>query len=194
MFLNRENDEVSTNLNEEEKRRQRIIVYKKSIIFLLLLWISCIVYATFYDNSDTVAPPSNIIDFEIDNGAEEGGLVPPDTLAIQEALNKKIEESMINISMNLNPVFEDGQSEGNLMIINDKSNNFIQVIEIYTEDTNELIYRSGGIPVGSKIENATLDVDLEKGDYDAVAYFIAVRDTGEYVGKAGAKIKILVLN
>ena len=61
---------------------------------------------------------------------------------------------MINISMNTSPVFEDGTSEGNLMIVNDTSNLYPQIVEISLNDTGETIYKSGGIPVGSKIERA----------------------------------------
>lgn len=110
-------------------------------------------------------------------------------------LNKKVDESMINISMNLNPIFKDGKSDGLLMIVNEEINNYPQVIEIFRQDTNQLIYKSKGIPVGSLIESAKLDINLAKGDYDCIAYFNAINEnTGDIIGKAGAKIKISILN
>ena len=133
-----------------------------------------------------------IWDVTIDENA--GEITETDYAAIQEELNKKVAETSINISMNTNPVFNDGQSEGNLMITNEEINRFMQVIEIYRDDTNKLIYKSNAIPVGTRIENDTLDVDLPAGEYECTAYFNAIRDTGEYVGKAAAKITISVLN
>ncbi len=59
---------------------------------------------------------------------------------------------MINISMNTTPIFSDGTTEGNLMIVNEGVNNYPQVVEIIRNDTQEKIYKSGAIPVGSKIE------------------------------------------
>lgn len=55
--------------------------------------------------------------------------------------------------------------------------------------------RSGGIPVGSKVENAALSVDLPAGTYDCVAYFNnADPETGAILGTAGAEITITVEN
>jgi len=101
---------------------------------------------------------------------------------------------MINISMNTTPVFSDGISAGNLMIVNEGINNYPQVVAIIRNDTNETIYQSNAIPVGSKIERAELDVDLAAGTYDCTALFYNVApDTGEYLGCAGAVITITVL-
>lgn len=102
---------------------------------------------------------------------------------------------MINISMNMTPTFKNGKSEGNLSIVNEDINNYMQVVEIYLKDNNKLIYTSGGIPVGNKIETARLDVNLPKGIYESIAYFNAVDEkTGNIIGKAGAEIKITILN
>ena len=101
---------------------------------------------------------------------------------------------MINISMNTSPNFHAGTSEGNLMIVNDGVNRYPQVVEITCNDTNELIYKSGAIPVGSKIEHAKLSVDLPAGTYDCTAMFYNVDpNTGSYLGCAGAIISITVL-
>ena len=95
--------------------------------------------------------------------------------------------------MNLNPVFKDGSSEGNLLIMNEEINRHPQVVEIYRKDTEELIYKSGAIPVGSRVETGKLLVDLDAGEYPCVAYFNSVdENTGELLGKAGAEITIIV--
>lgn len=139
---------------------------------------------------DAVDQPTGI---QWDQNAEEGGLTYRSEEEIQEELNQKVEEGMINISMNTAPVFDTGTSEGNLLIVNSERNNYPQVVYIIRSDTQEEIYRSGAIPVGSKIENAALSVDLDPGTYDCVAYFNNVNvETGEFLGTAGAEIKITV--
>lgn len=128
-----------------------------------------------------------------DVNAEEGGLTQKSEEEIQEELNKKVEEGMINISMNTAPIFETGTSKGNLLIVNSERNNHPQVVYIVLKDTGEEIYRSGAIAVGSKIEQAALDVDLDPGIYNCVAYFNNVNvETGEVLGTAGAEIQITV--
>lgn len=128
-----------------------------------------------------------------DDGAVVGGWDEADKDAIIAGLNEKVEEGMINISMNTSPVFKDGTSEGNLMIVNEGINNYPQIVEITRNDTGELIYKSGGIPVGSKIENAKLSVDLPAGTYECTAMFHSVDPaTGASLGCAGAIITITV--
>ena len=90
---------------------------------------------------------------------------------IAERLNQKVEEGMINISMNTAPYFENGTAEGNLMLVNESINNYPQKVQIVRNDTGEQIYESGAIAVGSKIERAKLDVVLPAGTYECTAYF-----------------------
>ena len=129
-----------------------------------------------------------------DTGAVVGGWDEADTDKIIENLNEKVEEGMINISMNTSPSFANGISAGNLMIVNESINRYPQVVEITRNDTNEVVYKSGAIPVGSKIETAKLSVDLDAGTYECTAMFYNVDpNTGAYLGCAGAIISITVL-
>ena len=140
------------------------------------------------------APANDPGGIEFDPSATEGGWDEADTDEIIAGLNEKVEEGMINISMNTSPVFADGTSEGSLMIVNEAVNNYPQVVEISRDDTGELIYKSGAIPVGSKIEAAKLSVDLDPGTYKCTALFYNVDpDTGDYLGCAGAVVTVTVL-
>lgn len=152
------------------------------VVVILLLLRSC------------GAPANDPGGIEFDPSATEGGWDEADMDAIRDSLNEKVEEGMINISMNTSPVFADGTSAGSLMIVNEEVNNYPQVVEISRDDTGELIYRSGAIPVGSKIEAAKLSVDLDPGTYKCTALFYNVDpDTGDYLGCAGAVVTVTVL-
>lgn len=152
------------------------------VIVILLLLRSC------------GAPVDDHSGIEFDPSATEGGWDEADTDEIIAGLNEKVEEGMINISMNTSPVFADGTSAGSLMIVNEEVNNYPQVVEISRDDTGELIYKSGAIPVGSKIESAKLSVDLDPGTYKCTALFYNVDpDTGDYLGCAGAVVTVTVL-
>lgn len=152
------------------------------VIVILLLLRSC------------GAPADDPGGIEFDPSATEGGWDEADMDAIRDSLNEKVEEGMINISMNTSPVFADGTSAGSLMIVNEEVNNYPQVVEISRDDTGELIYKSGAIPVGSKIESAKLSVDLDPGTYKCTALFYNVDpDTGDYLGCAGAVVTVTVL-
>ena len=183
----------------DETQRDYIEV-KSRFIFIILLLILMIILCLFLRSCGTdspVTPSINkpIFDLTPDKDAQTGALEGKTTEELQEELNRKVAEGMMNISMNLNPVFADGESAGNLLIMNESINRYPQIIEIYKKDTNELVYKSGLIPVGSRVDTGKLLVDLDAGEYSCVAYFNAVdSETGELKGKAGAEIIITVKN
>ena len=128
-----------------------------------------------------------------DSSAVEGGWDQMTPEEIEAALNNKVAEGMINISANTAPIFEDGSSEGNLMLVNESINNYPQKLQIVRNDTGEQIYESGAIAIGSKIERARLDVDLPAGTYECTAYFSNLDpETGDMIGTAGAIITITI--
>ena len=128
-----------------------------------------------------------------DSAAVEGGWDNLSPEEIAEKLNEKVAEGMINISMNTAPYFENGASEGNVMIVNESINNYPQKVQIVRNDTGEQIYESGAIAVGSKIERAKLDVVLPAGTYECTAYFHNLDpETGDIIGTAGAIITITI--
>ena len=130
-----------------------------------------------------------------DSSAVEGGWDNLSPEEIAEKLNEKVAEGMINISMNTAPYFENGKAEGNVMIVNESINNYPQQVEFIRNDTQEVIYQSKAIPVGSKIERAALDVELPAGTYECTAMFHNLDPvSGEVIGTAGAIITITVKN
>lgn len=130
-----------------------------------------------------------------DSAAVEGGWDNLSPEEIAEKLNEKVAEGMINISMNTAPYFESGTAEGNVMIVNEAINNYPQKVEFIRNDTQEVIYASNAIPIGSKIERAKLNVELPAGTYECTAMFHNLDpDSGNILGTAGAIINITIKN
>ena len=128
-----------------------------------------------------------------DSSAVEGGWDNLSPEEIAEKLNEKVAEGMINISMNTAPYFENGKAEGNVMIVNESINNYPQQVEFIRNDTQEVIYQSKAIPVGSKIERSALDVELSAGTYECTAMFHNLDpESGAIIGTAGAIITITI--
>ena len=177
-----------------ETRSKDITVY--AVIFLVLLVGASIFLAVrlLHKPADAALADSKsgII---YDSSAVEGGWDNLSPEEIAEKLNEKVAEGMINISANTAPIFEDGASEGNLMLVNESINNYPQKVQIVRNDTGEQIYESGAIAVGSKIERAKLDVVLPAGTYECTAYFHNLDpETGDIIGTAGAIITITIKN
>ena len=175
-----------------ETRSKDITVY--AVIFLVLLVGAGIFLAVrLLHKPADAALASSKSGIVYDSSAVEGGWDNLSPEEIEARLNEKVAEGMINISANTAPIFEDGASEGNLMLVNESINNYPQKVQIVRNDTGEEIYKSGAIAVGSKIERATLDVTLPAGTYECTAYFHNLDpESGAIIGTAGAIITITI--
>ena len=183
---------MSKKYSDQENKKS----HYHTVILIGVLLIIAILLAVFRScestpNSDkTEATAPGIV---YDDGAVQGGWDEANTDKIIASLKEKVEEGMINISMNTSPNFKSGTSSGTLMIVNESINRYPQVIEITRNDTGEIIYKSDAIPVGSKIESDTLDTALPAGTYECTATFHNVDpETGVSLGCAGAIIHITV--
>lgn len=130
--------------------------------------------------------------------AQLGQLDGKSEAEIQEELNRVVEEGTMAISINVNPVFSDGASEGTLEIENVPSNKYAQVVSITLDDSGKEIYNSGLIQSNYHIQTDKLSEALAAGTYDCTATFTAY-DTSDSenpieVGSAAAKITISVLS
>ncbi len=167
-------------------------IQKKWKAWILPVCIVCAVLALaiFFFTRQRLGNP-----LELENNATMGILPGIDPAQRQAELQQLLDESMISFSINTSPVFETGGSEGNLMLENPANNAKLLVVEIYINDTQELIYESKALPAGSYIENVRLDKLLEPGSYEATAYFKAYRESDHsYIGQAGADITLSVLS
>ena len=198
-----------TKKDDDDKRNSKMAIYvilAVIIIILLLLLRSCACSNGDLQNeinptgdgtgsvpTDVTTTPSGGIIW--DDGAQDMEYTTRDPEQIQEELNKKLEASMMTISMSSYVVYEDGTSQGLINFINVVENNYPQRVEFIRNDTGECIYKSGAVAVGQGIQYNTLDVDLDAGTYECTVYFYALDpNTGDTVGSAGAVIDILVKN
>ena len=162
------------------------------ILLCAALVLAGVFLMTGQESADAPASSPGLI---YDDAAIEGGWESLSREEIEESLNQQVKEGYINISMNASPVFENGQAEGNLMIVNETVNRYPQQVVITRNDTGQTIYTSAAIPVGSKIAADTLDVELEAGTYECTAMFHSLDpDTGAVLGSAGANITITIQN
>lgn len=184
-------------LNKEIKHN-RIVAILHTLNMLLLIMI--IIILLFYkcdccvggQNPDTPIGPT-VFNPNYDQDIEWGERETVPIEEIKDELNKKVEQGMMNISMNTNPVFANGKAKGNLLIVNETINKYPQVVQIYRDDTGELIYESGAIPVGARIDESKLSVNLDAGVYNCTAHFNQIDENGTLLGKACAKIIVYVL-
>ena len=180
-------------MHEQKNTRAKTLVIAGVIAVTLALAVG--IYAAVLHGRNKGQTPAAQQGIEYDDSAVEGGWESLSPAEIEARLNEKVAEGMINISCNTSPYFEDGRSEGNVMIVNEPVNRYPQRVEFIRSDTGETVYASKAIPVGSKIERAALDVALPAGQYTCTALFHNLDPvSGAVIGTAGAIITITVKN
>lgn len=112
---------------------------------------------------------------------------------IMSDLSEKVDEGMFECKMTTTWTFEDASSASpNSYVANVESNRNAIYFDVYEEGTDELLYSSPILPVGSEIRDIKLDKELPVGDYDAVVMYTLVDEDYEEVSTAGFRIKITI--
>ncbi len=174
-----------------ETRSKDITVY--AIIFLVLLVGAGIFLAVrLLHKPADAALASSKSGIVYDSSAVEGGWDNLSPEEIEARLNEKVAEGMINISANTAPIFEDGSSEGNLMLVNESINNYPQKVQIVRNDTGNRFMNPARLPLAVR-SSAQARCRAPAGTYECTAYFHNLDpETGEIIGTAGAIINITI--
>lgn len=114
---------------------------------------------------------------------------------IMSELSDKVEEGMFECRMSTTWTFEDAASASpNSYVANVENNQHAIYFDVYEEQTEELLYSSPILPVGSEIRGIKLEKELSAGDYDAVVMYTLVNEAYEEVSTVGFRITISVKN
>ena len=145
------------------KKSLIVVIAVASIIICALVGV--IAYLLTQSNNspaadNTVVIPDNII-------------TPDNVDEVIEKMEEKAENPVpvgyYEVSMNTHWVFPDGASTStNAYVENSTSNQNTVYFTVALKGSDEEIYRSPYMMVGSHLDEIQLDVALEKGDYDAV--------------------------
>lgn len=168
----------------KEKRKK-----KGWVILLILLLLAALAAGGYFTwrqlNKKEVIEPNATI-----------GIMPGKTdQEIIDELNRKVDERSIALTINPAPVAENGASDVNWMYENPQSNEKYTKLEVYRDDTGELIYETGMMVNGSYVEAAPLKVDLPAGTYACTAYVHGYRLSDQtYLGKVAAGLTLTIQN
>ena len=180
--------EENHNVEVSEKKGKVQKVITIIVVLLLAILIGMFAWMRF------ATPKSDAAKLEDTVKAKLGQLEDKSNDEIQAALDEVIQEGSLRISINENPIFPTGDSEGSLKIENHPNNHYNMRVVITMTDTGEELYNSGLMPVNSHIDADKLEKDLDAGEYDATATFTAYDvESDAEVGQAIAGLRISVL-
>lgn len=172
-----------------DKKKKIIITTVVILVVVLLLAVLFWKILEVSSNIGNQAPIDENPDLDV---VGEQGQLDSDTEKIEAELKKRMDESMVAVSINSRPYFETPESEGSLQIENMSINNTPVKVEIYDNNTGDKIYDTKGVlEPASYIKTAKLDVKLAEGTYDCTAYFIKIAG-GQEVGKAAVGLNLTI--
>ena len=115
---------------------------------------------------------------------------------VQEYENQEpVEDGYYMVTMNTSWDFDDGKAESyNAYVANAPENTRTVYFDVFLSDTGENIYSSPYMPVGTELQDISLDKALEAGDYQAVVTYHLVDDDYNEIDDVSAEITIHILN
>lgn len=157
MQNNEAQERISQKLNPESEKtgRKGVVILSSVIIFLIAITVLVLVL---------VKPAKDT--------ATRNAVVTPDN--VDEILadmedSQKTKAGQYEVTMNTSWEFETGDSaSSNAYVENSTTNTNDVYFNIVRSDTKEEIFVSPTIPVGSHLEDITLDSDLDAGNYPCV--------------------------
>lgn len=135
----------------------------------------------------------------------EAASSPKRNVIVNEENAEKVAEEIVNqktvapgtyrVTMNSTWNFQDGASSSdNAYVENSTANTNAVYFDLQLADSEEVIYQSPVIPVGSHLTDIKLDKDLDAGTYDCVLIYHLVDDEQNTLATLRMTVKVVVAN
>lgn len=180
-----------SNQKNAGKKRSTIAIIVIAFAILVAALIVCIVLL-MAKNEET---PLQEAEGPANSSVLDRGFVDEDNMEdIMEEMSDKVSKGMFECKMTTSWTFDDGKSESpNAYVANVENNLYTLYFDVYEETTNELLYSSPMLPIGTELKNFKLDKELAAGEYDAVVMYTMVDENLEEVSSVGFKVTISIL-
>ena len=177
-------------MDEEREKAAKVKKKKRSVLIAILIFaVLCVAGGLIW----WLNRPAD--DYLFDKQARDGLIDAHTKEDVQKILDTVVSKGMFNASINPNPVFSDGNAEGDLWIENIQANHYYTTVTIIRNDNGETIFSSKGIKPNQNIEKAKLDKALPKGEYPCTAVFrITDPETMKEIGLVNIQLTITVQN
>lgn len=175
---------------ENSGKKPIVIIIIAALVVLVAALVVCIVLLLRNQKEEPIQNSANVTNTSI----LDRGIVDNENAGeIMDEMSEKVEKGMFECKMTTAWTFDDGKSSApNAYVANVESNLYTLYFDVYEEATNELLYSSPLLPVGTEIKNFKLDKELPAGEYNAVVMYKMVDENMEEVSSVGFKVTISV--
>ena len=178
-----------SNQENPASKGSRWIIAAVIAVLVVALVVCIVLLVSRSGNAEEEQPNVDVSQKVLDRGFVDESNVDD----IMSEMSEKVEEGMFECKMTTAWTFEDGTSASpNSYVANVETNLHAIYFDVYDEQTEELLYSSPILPVGSEIRDIKLDKELSAGDYNAVVMYTLVNEAYEEVSTVGFRITISI--
>lgn len=179
----------------DEKKNNRIVIIVIAVFaVVVIVLLGVIIYLLNRDGSDggrdvgTQRKVADSVRTVIDEDSAND---------VMEQMREEVAEGMFECQMSMTWTFADGKAESKDAYVANSANNTHPIcFDVYRKDTEELLYASPVLPVGTDLTDFKLDQELPAGSYQATVMYSLLEDADsqEVISQAGFVVTINVLN
>lgn len=163
-----------------QKTSKKNTIIMVSIIVVLLAVIGVMAYLLLYKPKEEPLP--NVVTEKNKN-------------EIMEQLQKKVEDGTFEMAMTTYWTFENSSAVSTDAVVeNAASNRYSFYFTVTLKDTEEVVYTSETIPVGSQLTAIKLEKDVPAGTHPASLQYHLLNESGGEHSSVGVAITLNVLN
>lgn len=182
-----------SNQNEPAGKSRRVIIIIAFAVLLAALAVCIVLLLSKKEDSNDI-PMETRQRSEAEKALERGFVSEDSADNIMEEMANKVADGMFECEMTMSWTFEDGNSTAsNAYVANSENNLHTLYFDVYDNATEELLYSSPMMPVGTELREIKLEKELPAGDYSALVMYTLVDENYEEVSQVGFNITISIL-
>lgn len=171
---------ISGNISKSnvKKKVSPLVIIFPVIIVAVIVGILIIAFVGKESDANVVVTPDNV-----------------EEIIAQLREEERVPIGSYEVTMNTAWTFPDSKTASeDAYVSNAVTNNSTVYFDINLEGSTDVIYKSPYIPVGSSVQNITLDNDMDKGVYEAVLTYHLVDESYKETSKVSVGITITIQN
>jgi hypothetical protein len=182
--------------NDAEKKNRLTTVIIIVLAIVVVALVAVVAFLLGRGGKPTAGEESSTPRREV-TGSARMVLSEESAQSVVDEMRQEVEEGMFECNMSFEWTFEDGETESKDAYVANSTNNKHPIyFDVIIEDTNEVVYSSPVIPVGSQLTDFKLDKPLSAGSYRAICQYVLLDDEESQteISRANFIIKITVKN
>ena len=192
----------NTKRPDDGKGRKLAVIGIVAAVIIIVLLVVCIILLVTRPGNSSENFDASQSGYQVGNQPSEvssvldrGFVDDTNTNDIVTDMAEQVKEGMFHCSMTFDWTFENSNSVSpNAYVANAEDNRYTLYFDVYEKETNELLFSSPLLPVGSEFKEVKLEKALAPGDYKAIVMYTLVNEDYEEVSSAGFTITISILH